>query len=215
MNEIQKKDRKKKRHSLAQPTQSVCAQNYKKNWSMKRDSPTSGEEKRAQKEALLWEQRDYSKTHCQTWISSIFKLRTNVYICVKRIRSESKITDILFDETCAITHAQTQTQTHTHTRGKSERHTHAKLTHSWCHPKEYIQARVYIHVYGYVLRIRFSILLSLFNFIFIWPISKNAKPRRWCFKHLWKALMARQRRGRSKERSRVTIWSKWYRFQRG
>lgn len=169
---------------------------------MKRDSPTSAEEERrddkrakkhyyGNKETIA---KPIAKHEFRRYLSFAY-----IHICVNRIRSESKITDILFDETCAI--ARTHTHIRAHTRGTSERHTHAKLTHSWCHPEEYIR------VYGYVLRIRFSILLSLFNFIFIWPTSKNTKRRRWCFKHLRATVelqkpwwqLANRRRGRKRE----------------
>lgn len=177
---------------------------------------TRREEKRdEEKIALLWEQRDYSKTHCQTWNSSIFKL---IYICVKRIRSESKITDILFDETCAITHTHTQT---TDMCAGKERATNTRKTDPLMMSSKKntrTDTSVYIYVYGYVLRIRFSILLSLFLISFLFDQyrkmpNEDAGALNTCKPLLGHSVSMARQRGRRKERLRVMIWR--YRFQWG
>lgn len=96
-------------------------------------------------------------------------------ICVRRARSESKITDTLLMERTrawARSPACAHSLSHSHTNTRTQ-----KLTHSWCHPKDLPKE----YIYGYVLRTTASPCFCRFNFIFIWPTSTHSTRKSLCF----------------------------------
>lgn len=85
-------------------------------------------------------------------------------ICVRRTRSESKISELLFGGLRASAHTQ-------------------KLTHSWCHPKRHtkrIHMHAYMYVYGYVLHTRLEYAFcGLISFLFD-QHPKKCSTRTYC-----------------------------------
>lgn len=140
----------------------VRAPKHKKNWWRWKEIH---QRKKRDIIIMVWEQRDFTQqTHCQTW-TYLRWFKLGEYICVKRTRSESKITDTLFcDETCASDRTQTQTKGDIHTQNWPTHDVIQKIYRKRIRTHACACLPICVYLRLCLVYIRFSIHISFFFF---------------------------------------------------